>query len=170
MVQEIRSLQKLAIFFRVSRWGRRGGACTRYFTVIELATCTLKFGMGKSTITTLKKNEPKIRGFVSKPPVLPSRQVYAFMYGYSYPLRWPVFWMVDLLRTSLPRAPSAVLRLHLNSTHMLYHFPTRTYNYASSFLTLEDNAHACFEGYVRIYWNHTIKVWHTAARRAKANG
>ena len=32
--QEIRSLQKLAIFFRVSRWGRRGGgACTRYFTV-----------------------------------------------------------------------------------------------------------------------------------------
>ena len=25
MVQEIRSLQKLAIFFRVSRWGRRGG-------------------------------------------------------------------------------------------------------------------------------------------------
>ena len=106
MVQEIRSLQKLAIFFRVSRWGRRGGgACTRYFTVIELATCTLKFGMGKSTITTLKKNEPKIRGFVSKPPVLPSRQVYAFMYGYNYPLRWPVFWMVDLLRTSLPRHP-----------------------------------------------------------------
>ena len=33
MVQEIRSLQKLAIFFRVSRWGRRGGACTWYFTV-----------------------------------------------------------------------------------------------------------------------------------------
>ena len=25
MVQEIRSLQKLAIFFRVSRWGRMGG-------------------------------------------------------------------------------------------------------------------------------------------------
>ena len=25
MVQEIRSLQKLAIFFRVSRWGRGGG-------------------------------------------------------------------------------------------------------------------------------------------------
>ena len=25
MVQEIRSLQKLANFFRVSRWGRRGG-------------------------------------------------------------------------------------------------------------------------------------------------
>ena len=36
MVQEIRSLQKLANFFRVSRWGRRGGgggACTRYFAV-----------------------------------------------------------------------------------------------------------------------------------------
>ena len=25
MVQEIRSLQKLAIFFRVSRWGAEGG-------------------------------------------------------------------------------------------------------------------------------------------------
>ena len=25
MVQEIRSLKKLAIFFRISRWGRRGG-------------------------------------------------------------------------------------------------------------------------------------------------
>ena len=25
MVQEIRSLKKLAIFFRVSRWGRKGG-------------------------------------------------------------------------------------------------------------------------------------------------
>ena len=29
MVQEIRSLQKLAIFFRVSRWGRRGGGLVR---------------------------------------------------------------------------------------------------------------------------------------------
>ena len=37
MVQEIRSLQKLAIFFRVSRWGRRGGACTRYFTVYTVS-------------------------------------------------------------------------------------------------------------------------------------
>ena len=27
--QEIRSLQKLAIFFRVSRWGRRGGGLVR---------------------------------------------------------------------------------------------------------------------------------------------
>ena len=36
MVQEIRSLQKLAIFFRVSRGGGGGGACTRYFTVYNI--------------------------------------------------------------------------------------------------------------------------------------
>ena len=43
MVQEIRSLQKLAIFFRVSRWGRRGGGlyAVLYGTSITfLYTCT----------------------------------------------------------------------------------------------------------------------------------
>ena len=50
MVQEIRSLKKLAIFFRVSRWGRKGGeggggggggACTRYFTVFSVGACCI---------------------------------------------------------------------------------------------------------------------------------
>ena len=34
MVQEIRSLQKLAIFFRVSRWGRRGGGGGGLYAVL----------------------------------------------------------------------------------------------------------------------------------------
>ena len=46
MVQEIRSLQKLAIFFRVSRWGRRGGGLYavlygNHIDLQDLAKCLL---------------------------------------------------------------------------------------------------------------------------------
>ena len=39
MVQEIRSLQKLAIFFRVSRWGRRGGGGGGGLYAVLYGTC-----------------------------------------------------------------------------------------------------------------------------------
>ena len=42
MVQEIRSLQKLAIFFRVSRWGRRGGGGGLYAVLYGMCTSTLQ--------------------------------------------------------------------------------------------------------------------------------
>ena len=56
MVQEIRSLQKLAIFFRVSRWGRRGGGGGGLYVVL--------YGMKIFGYTVYTQLEPSSKHWV----------------------------------------------------------------------------------------------------------